>query len=382
MKQHVTILGSTGSIGTQSLSVVSAHPERFDVFALCAGRNTELLIDQAHIFHPKFVSSESDFDEARLPDGTKRLHGPHAMEEIASMDESGTVVGGVSGIRQLPSLLCALKSGKRVALANKESIVCGHSLVNEAVRSGSGVLIPVDSEQSAIFQCLSGSPSSGSDQVDHVLLTASGGPFWTLPYSEWQHITPEMALKHPTWNMGNIITVNSATLFNKGLEIIEACYLFHLPPEKIRVVIHPQSILHSAVSFADGSILANLAVTDMRIPIQYAMTWPDRIASPTRSFTLSDLNGLSFFPADPDRFRALLLAYECVREGGSAPVIYNASNEQAVLMFLQGKLRFDEIQSVVEDALSGIPHSSPETLEEIMELDLNVRKAVASRSRF
>ena len=374
--KHIAVLGSTGSIGTQALNVISAHPDLFDVFALSAGRNVDLLIGQANAFHPKYVSAEADFDESLLPAGTKRIRGPHSMEEIVSMDGCDSVVGGVSGIRQLPSLLCALRSGKRVALANKESIVCGHQLVDEAIRSG-GTLIPVDSEQSAIFQCLSGCSSERMDQLDHILLTASGGPFWNIPFSEWKNITPEMALRHPTWSMGNVITINSATLFNKGLEIIEACFLFHLPPDKVRVVIHPQSILHSAVSFVDGSILANLAVTDMCIPIQYALTWPDRIASPTRPFSLEDMNGLTFFHADPERFHALRLAYECVKENGSAPIIYNAANEQAALMFLQGKLRFDEIQAVVEDVLNSFPHTDPDSLEEILDLDRTARNSAS-----
>ena len=377
--KHIAILGSTGSIGTQALHVISAHPDLFDVFSLSAGRNVDLLIRQANAFHPKYVSAEAEIDESLLPAGTKLICGPRAMEEIVSMDGCDSVVGGVSGIRQLPSLLCALRSGKRVALANKESIVCGHHLVDEAIRSG-GTLIPVDSEQSAIFQCLSGCSSDRMDQVDHILLTASGGPFWTTPFSEWRNITPEMALRHPTWSMGSVITINSATLFNKGLEIVEACFLFHLPAEKIRVVIHPQSILHSAVSFIDGSILANLAVTDMCIPIQYALTWPDRIASPTRPFSLTDMNGLSFFHADPECFRALRLAYDCVKESGSAPIIYNAANEQAVLLFLQGKLRFDEIQAVVDDVLDSLPHTDPESLEEILALDRIARNAASARA--
>ncbi|MBQ2769664.1 MAG: 1-deoxy-D-xylulose-5-phosphate reductoisomerase [Clostridia bacterium] len=372
-QQLVTVMGSTGSIGRQALDVIALHPDRFSVFALCAGRNIDLLLEQANRFRPRFVTAEADFDVSLLPEGTLRLAGPDAVEQIASMEEPDVVVGGISGIAQLKPLLCALKANKRVALANKESIVCAHELVDACLASGKGELIPVDSEQSAIFQCLAGEQVR---EVRRVLLTASGGPFWQLSREELGDITVEQALKHPTWNMGKKITIDSATLFNKGLEFMEACYLFHLPPEKIQVVIHPQSIVHSAVEYHDGTILANISHADMRIPIQYAMTYPERIVSPAEPLPLEKMVGLTFYPASFERFASLQMAFDCAKAGGSAPIVYNGANEAAVALFFERRLGFAKIESAVAYALDHHPFSNPTCLEEILEVDRVSRELV------
>lgn len=372
-KQLVTVLGSTGSIGRQALDVVAAHGDLFSVFALSAGRNTKDLIDQARQYRPKFVSAAADFDEQLLPEGTRRIQGENAAEVIAAMPESRIVIGGISGISQLKPLLAALNAGKRVALANKESIVCGHALVDAAISAGKGELLPVDSEQSAIFQCLQAGKGA---EVRRILLTCSGGPFWRLPKTALEEITIEQALRHPTWRMGKKITIDSATLFNKGLEIIEACYLFHLPPEKVEVVIHPQSIVHSAVEFTDGAVIANAGNPDMRLPIQYAMTYPDRLPSPAQPLSFDRMNGLEFHPADLERFGALKLAYEALREGGSAPIVYNGANEKAVELFLSRRVRFSEIERAVAYAMERHAPAEPASVEEILMIDRAARASV------
>lgn len=372
-QKRVTVLGSTGSIGKQALDVVAAHEDLFSVFALSAGRNTDLLLEQAHRFHPRYVSASSDFDSTLLPDGTERIGGDDAAEVIAGMEEADVVIGGISGIAQLKPLLAALKANKRVALANKESIVCAHELVDQALAGGQGELLPVDSEQSAIFQCLAGGRHS---EVHRVLLTASGGPFWRLPKAALRDITIEQALHHPTWRMGKKITIDSATLFNKGLELIEACYLFHLPPEYIQVVIHPQSIIHSAVEFTDGTILANVSNPDMRLPIQYAMTYPERIDSPVAQLSFDKLCGLEFHPADFNRFGALRLAYEAVNAGGSSTIVYNGANEQAVQLLFEEQIRFCEIEPAVAYALEHHVSSHPKTVDEILSVDRDARRLV------
>jgi len=373
-QQLVTVMGSTGSIGKQALDVIALHPDRFSVFALCAGKNIGLLLQQAHQFKPRYVCAEAEFDASLLPAGTERLSGADAVELIASMEEPDVVVGGISGIAQLKPLLCALRANKRVALANKESIVCAHELVDAYLEQGQGELIPVDSEQSAIFQCLAGEKI---DHVSKVLLTASGGPFWQLSKEALKGITVEQALQHPTWSMGRKITIDSATLFNKGLELIEACYLFHLPPEKIQVLIHPQSIVHSAVAYDDGTILANISHADMRIPIQYAMTYPERIVSPAAPLPIEKMVGLTFHPASFERFHALQLAFDCAKVGGSAPIVYNGANEAAVALFFEHRLAFYEIELAVSYALDHYTPSKPCSLEEIMEVDRAARALVA-----
>lgn len=369
----LTVLGSTGSIGLQALDVVRQHPDRFSVFAIAGGRRTELLLEQAHAFHPKFVGSIVPLDETQLPAGTTAIVGNDAAERIAAMPEPDAIVHGISGISALKPLLAALKAGKRVALANKESIVCGHIPVNHAISAFGGEILPVDSEQSAIFQCLQ---SGRRADIDRVLLTASGGPFWEKSLSELEHVTPEQALCHPTWRMGKKITIDSATLFNKGLEVIEAAYLFDLKPDQIEVVVHPQSIVHSAVSFSDGTVMVNAANPDMRVAIQYALTYPERIPSGCRRLSFSDVAGLTFAPAELTRFSALRLAYQALREGGTSPAVYNGANEAAVELFILRKIRFLDIERAVSEALSVVPSVPADLPEAIFDADRRAREAV------
>ena len=370
MKKLVTVLGCTGSIGRQSLDVVSSHPEEMALFGIAAGKQTEELIRQANKFHPHFVASETEFDGSRLPTGTEAIFGKGAINRLAAMAEADVVVNGISGFAALSPLLASLRAGKRVALANKESVVCGKTLLDETIRQFHGEILPVDSEQSAIFQCLQ---NGRREEVDRLILTASGGPFWQRPRAELESITVEQALAHPTWNMGKKITIDSATLFNKGLEVIEAAYLFDVPAEQIEVVIHPQSIVHSMVAYRDGTCMANMSKPDMRLPIQYAITYPERKASSCTPLKLYLEQPLTFHKPDLERFRSLQLAYEALRAGKSLPLVYNGANEAAVEAFCKGQIGFLDIERVVDYTLN---HHTPAVftcLEEIVEADRLVR---------
>lgn len=349
----VTVLGSTGSIGRQALDVIAARPDLFALFGIAGGGNVDLLIEQARRYRPRFVASRVPIDRALLPGGVELLCGGNAASELASMAEADVVVNGISGLPALEPLLCALRAGKRVALANKESIVCGHDLIDATAAAYGGCVIPVDSEQSALFQCLS---CGRFEEVETLWLTASGGPFWQYDRDQLKNVTLADALKHPTWNMGRKITVDSASLFNKGLEIIEASYLFHMPVSKIQVLIHPQSVVHSFVEFRDRTCIANISCPDMRLPIQYAMTYPDREVTPCERLSLADMASLTFHKADPGRYDALRLAYEAWYAGGTMTSVYNAANEFAVSLFMEEKLRFSDIAPCVEDAMQ---HHSP-----------------------
>ncbi|MDO4573555.1 MAG: 1-deoxy-D-xylulose-5-phosphate reductoisomerase, partial [Clostridia bacterium] len=327
MMKKISVLGSTGSIGKQTLEVIEANPDSMRVLALSGGRNAELLIEQARRFQPKYVANSEPLDASLLPKGVKYLCGPQAAEQAAALPEADAVVNGISGFAAFKPLLAALGAGKRVALANKESVVCGGALIDRELRRCGGQLLPVDSEQSAIFQCLH---NGRREETEALILTASGGPFWREPLSALESVTPEQALRHPTWRMGNKITIDSATLFNKGLEILEAAYLFHFNAEQISVLIHPESIVHSMVAYRDGTVMANLSRPDMRLPIQYALTYPERRPSPVRPLSLTEIGGLHFHEADMQRFAAIRLAFQALRAGGSMPIAYNAANEVAV----------------------------------------------------
>lgn len=376
MGQRVTVLGSTGSIGKQALEVIAASDGAFSLLGLSAGRNTELLLAQARRFHPKYVVSETPIDAGLLPEGTKLLDGKDALCALAGCEEADVVVNGISGFAALVPLLASLRAGKRVALANKESVVCGKALVDEACRRYGGTILPVDSEQSAIFQCLNG---ENCGEVRSLLLTASGGRFWQRPLEALADITPAEALDHPTWNMGPKITIDSASLFNKGLEVIEASYLFDLPAEKINVIIHPQSIVHSMVEYCDGTILANLSLPDMRLPIQYAMTWPARRPSPCRRLSLAEVGTLTFHAAPPERYPALRLAYAALRAGGTMPTVYNGANEAAVALFAAGRIRFTDLYTAVEDAMEAHTVTAADTLAAVYAADAEARARVAAR---
>ena len=371
MTKIISVLGCTGSIGKQSLDVIASHPEEMTLFGIAANRDIETLIRQAWEFHPRVVACETVFDISLLPQGIEAILGMGATAQLAGMLEADVVVNGVSGFAALAPLIASLRAGKRVALANKESIVCGKSIVDQTLNTFGGEILPVDSEQSAIFQCLQ---NGRKHEVAKLILTASGGPFWQKEREELAQITPEQALAHPTWNMGKKITIDSATLFNKGLEVIEAAYLFDFSADQIDVVIHPQSIVHSMVTYRDGTCMANMSKPDMRLPIQYAITYPDRLDSSCSPLRLFSEKPLTFHDVDFKRFHSLRLAYDSLRAGQSCPLVYNGANESAVEAFCSGRIGFLDIEEVVDYTLS---HHTPRTLnslEEIVEADRLARE--------
>ena len=370
MRKKITILGSTGSIGRQALEVLAAMPDMLELYGLSAKTNTELLIEQANRFYPRIVACQTRFDTSLLPPHTEAVFGDDASELLAANDESDVVVNGISGFAALLPLLASLKAGKRVALANKESIVCGNAFVRAAIDDCGGEIIPVDSEQSAIFQCLQ---NGRSDEVARLILTASGGPFWQKKMEELAGITPAQALRHPTWNMGKKITIDSATLFNKGLEVMEAGYLFDMDVERIDVLIHPQSIVHSMVAYRDGTVMANMSNPDMRLPIQYAITYPDRTDSICRPLRLDEIGRLTFHPVDPERFPAIQMAYDALRAGQTYPTVYNGANEAAVQAFCGGRIGFVDIFSMVDYTLQQHIPESPACVEDILCADAQAR---------
>ncbi|MDD4311423.1 MAG: 1-deoxy-D-xylulose-5-phosphate reductoisomerase [Eubacteriales bacterium] len=371
MIKQISVLGCTGSIGRQSLDVIASHPEEMALFGIAARSGIDTLIEQTNRFRPRVVACETAFDTTLLPEGTEVILGAGATSKLAAMQEADVVVNGVSGFSALAPLIESLKAGKRVALANKESIVCGKRLIDHVLAEYSGEILPVDSEQSAIFQCLQ---NGKKKEVDRLILTASGGPFWRMPREELNSITPEQALAHPTWNMGKKITIDSATLFNKGLEVIEAAYLFDLPAEQIDVVIHPQSIVHSMVSYRDGTCMANMSKPDMRLPIQYAITYPERIASSCAQLSLYQEQPLTFHKPDLERFLSLKMAYEALKAGLSCPLVYNGANEAAVEAFCSGTIGFLDIERVVDYTLNQHTPKALDTLEEIMQEDRLARE--------
>ena len=366
MKKQISVLGCTGSIGQQALDVIATHPEDMALFGIAANRNVEAMLAQAKKYRPRVVACEVAFDASLLPEGTEAIMGEGSASKLAALKEADVVVNGISGFAALAPLIESLKAGKRVALANKESIVCGKRLIDRVLREYAGEILPVDSEQSAIFQCLQNGRKS---EVSKLILTASGGPFWRKPREELEQITPEQALAHPTWNMGKKITIDSATLFNKGLEVIEAAYLFDLPAEQIDVVIHPQSIVHSMVSYLDGTCMANMSKPDMRLPIQYAITYPERKDSSCTPLLLYHEQPLTFHKPDLERFLSLRMAYEALKSGLSYPLVYNGANEAAVEAFCSGVIGFLDIERVVDYTLNQHTSRALNTLEEIMEAD-------------
>ena len=370
--KNIAVFGSTGSIGKQTLSVCEMHAEAFRVHTLVFGKNYAEGLRQIETFGPECVGV---FDElaAKIvrenrPD-VKVVSGPEVWA-LAAEPEIDTVVNGVSGFEGIFPLLSALRAGKRVALANKESVVCAGELVREALREG-GEIVPVDSEQSAIFQCLN---AGRRDEVKRLILTASGGAFLNTPMEELKNVTPEMAMRHPNWSMGRKITIDSATMFNKGLEVMEAAFLFEATADEIKVLIHPQSVVHSMVEFNDNSVMAQLAAPDMRLAIQYALTYPERVASPAGALDLVSYSGLTFFEPDEKRFPALPMAYTALREGGSYPVAYNSANEAAVDMFVRGLIGFTEIAECVESVLSRTERMSVRSMEELLFCDKEARR--------
>lgn len=380
--QGITILGATGSIGMSTLEVVAQHPERFRVIALTAHRSVERLLTQCQRFKPKYAvlmdaDAASDFSKrARniLP-GLIVLAGEESLAAVAALPEVDQVMAAIVGAAGLRPTLAAISAGKKVLLANKEPLVMAGRLFMDAARNCGAKILPVDSEHNAIFQCLpSGTNSLNESGVRRILLTASGGPFRNLPIDELDNVTPEQAIAHPNWVMGRKISVDSATMMNKGLEVIEASYLFDATPDQIEVVIHPQSVIHSMVEYQDHSVLAQLSNPDMRIPIAYALAWPQRIASGVASLDFNTLKTLNFETVDYARFPCLRLAYTALQIGGTAPAILNAANEIAVDNFLANRIKFTDIVRVIEITLHEVTNFYSANLIEIVNADNNARR--------
>ncbi|NCB51985.1 MAG: 1-deoxy-D-xylulose-5-phosphate reductoisomerase [Clostridia bacterium] len=375
MIKSAAILGSTGSIGRQTISVCKRLG--IPVAALTTNKNIGLLEEQARFLRPLFVAAYDKYAaealRTKLADTDIRVgSGPEGLTEAAALAEADCVVTAVSGSVGLAPTLKAIDAGKRIALANKETLVCAGSLVMARAREKRVDIIPVDSEHSAIFQCLAGRES----ELSKILLTGSGGPFLGMSRKETENVTPEQAVRHPNWSMGAKISVDSATMMNKGLEYIEAMHLFAAPPEAIEVVIHPESIVHSMVELVDGAVIAQMGMPDMELPIQYALTWPERRASDTARLDLTKLSGLTFRAPDLQNMPCLALAMECAKTGGTAPAILSAANEEAVAMFLGGRIGFNRIYGCVAEALARIEIIRAPELQDILDADIRARTYV------
>ena len=378
----LTILGSTGSIGVSTLDVVARHPDRFKVVALTANRNVDKLFEQCREFHPAYavVADERAADglERRLREAgleTRVLTGVEGLERVAALAEADFVMAAIVGAAGLLPVLAAARAAKRILLANKEAlVVAGDLFMQEVERHGAEVL-PIDSEHNALFQCMPESHRNGLERagVRRILLTASGGPFRTAAPAMLATVTPEQACNHPNWEMGRKISVDSATMMNKGLELIEACWLFATGADRVQVVVHPQSVIHSMVEYADGSVLAQLGNPDMRTPIAHALAWPERIDAGVPSLDLFAVARLDFEPPDMQRFPCLRLAYEAIAQGGTAPAVLNAANEIAVAAFLERRLGFDNIPRVIERTLERMPVQRAASLAELLQADRESR---------
>lgn len=382
MKQKITILGSTGSIGKNTLDVVARHPDRYEVFALSAATQVDLMLQQCAQFKPRFAVMASASHAQLLAEKIKQnglqtsvLQAQGALEIIASHEEVDAVMAAIVGAAGLSPCLAAARAGKRLLLANKEALVVGGNVFMRAVREGGATLLPIDSEHSAIFQCLPEDPACWAERVDSILLTASGGPFRTRAPETLAQITPDQACAHPNFSMGRKISVDSATMMNKALEVIEARWLFDLAPEQIKVVIHPQQIIHSMVQFKDASILAQLGTPDMRVPIACGLAWPERIESGASRMDFAALAALTFEEADVRRFPGLHLSWQALNAPEGTTAVLNAANEVAVDAFLTGKLRFDHIHAVNLATLDAVQPSKPDSLESLLALDATARVA-------
>ena len=387
-RQKLTVLGATGSIGASTLDVVARHPDRYEVVALSGNSRTDILFEQCLRHQPRLAVIGAAAAAAPLAArlraaglGTEVLAGPEALREIAALPEVDTVMAAIVGAAGLEPTLAAVRAGKRVLLANKEVLVMAGAFFMEEVRRHGATLLPIDSEHNAVFQSLppdyAGDPAQAG--VSHILLTASGGPFRATPLERLADVTPDEACAHPNWSMGRKISVDSATMMNKGLEVIEARWLFNLPPERIEVVIHPQSVIHSLVQYIDGSVVAELGNPDMRTPIAHALAWPERIAAGVAPLDLPAIARLSFERPDFARFPCLELAYRALRAGGNAPTVLNAANEVAVGAFLEGRLPFTAIADVIAATLDAVPHGVPDDLDAVRAEDARARALAAER---
>jgi 1-deoxy-D-xylulose-5-phosphate reductoisomerase len=375
--KHIAILGSTGSIGRSSLEVLDHLRDRFQVRYLTAHQNVDLLAQQIRTFRPRAVVIQEGTTDSlikSLTDGnTEILAGEEGLCEIVSRDDVDLVLSALVGSAGLRPTYAAIDAGKDIALANKETLVVGGAAIMRKARERGVRILPVDSEHSAILQCLQGEDRGA---VERLILTASGGPFLRRDAKELGTVTREQALNHPTWRMGKKISIDSATLMNKGLEVIEAFWLFGLPPEKIEVVIHPQSIIHSVVEFVDGSMKAQMGIPDMKIPIQYALTYPERVRASHPRLDFSTLHEMTFFQPDTQRFRCLPLAYQALNIGGSAPTVLNAANEVAVSLFLENKIPFTTIPEVIEESISSHRAVPAPTLDDLLRIDRETRDSI------
>jgi 1-deoxy-D-xylulose-5-phosphate reductoisomerase len=376
--KHIAILGSTGSIGRSTLSVVESYPDRFEVTSLAAGKNLDAAFEQAKRWKPRLISVADEKDaeilDARLKtagiEGIEVTSGSVGAIRVATHPHVDFVVSAIVGVAGLEATYEAVRAGKTVGLANKECLVAAGELITAEARRQGKPLLPIDSEHNAVHQCLRGGTMQ---EVQSIWLTASGGPFLNKPKAEFFRITVQEALNHPTWKMGNRITIDSATLMNKGFEVIEACRLFNLPPDQVKVMVHPQSTVHSMVEFVDGSILAQFSVTDMRLPILYALTYPERVISDMR-LSVMDLRHLDFIPPDMEKFPCLRLAYEAGEAGGGKTVALNAADEIAVSSFLEGSIGFEDISKVIEAVLTATAVGSLESISEVLEVDREARR--------
>ncbi|EJL86042.1 1-deoxy-D-xylulose 5-phosphate reductoisomerase [Polaromonas sp. CF318] len=380
-KQRITVLGSTGSIGVNTLDVIARHPERFEVFALSAATQVDLMLGQCVQFKPRYAVMASEPHARQLADKVKAhqlpvqvLSAPDALEMIASHESVDTVMAAIVGAAGLAPCMAAARTGKRLLLANKEALVVGGEVFMQAVRAGGAKLLPIDSEHSAIFQSLPEDAATWGDRVEKIILTASGGPFRTRDAASLRHVTPDEACAHPNWVMGRKISVDSATMMNKALEVIEAKYLFGLTPEQIEVVIHPQSIIHSMVQYRDTSVVAQLGTPDMRVPIAYGLAWPDRVVSGAKALDFRSLATMTFEVPDDARFPGLPLAWEVLNGPVGSTAVLNAANEVAVAAFLEKRIRFDHIHHVNHATLEALAPSEVSDIEGLLGLDGQARR--------
>jgi 1-deoxy-D-xylulose-5-phosphate reductoisomerase len=392
MKQNITILGSTGSIGTNTLDVLSNHLDRFQVFALTASKQVDLILAQCAKFKPQYAVMAQE-DAGRLLAQRVKAEGlpvevrwgPEALDWVSAHEEVHAVMAAIVGAAGLSPCLAAAHAGKRLLLANKEALVVGGEVFLNAVKKGGAVLLPIDSEHSAVFQSLPENPATWADRIDQIILTASGGPFRTRDVNTLKNVTPEEACAHPNWVMGRKISVDSATMMNKALEVIEARYLFGVAPAQLSVVIHPQSVIHSMVKYKDTSIVAQLGTPDMRVPIAYGLSWPERITSGAQTLDFHNLKPMTFEAIDdhghPDRFPGLKLAWQSLSAASGTCAVLNAANEIAVEAFLNKQIRFDQIHQVNTETLSKVQPPAPQSLSDLLALDAQSRAIASAAAR-
>ena len=392
MKQNITILGSTGSIGTNTLDVLSKHLDRYQVFALTASKQVDVILAQCAQFKPKFAVMAQEDAGRLLAERIKAeglpvevRWGPEALDFVSAHEEVHAVMAAIVGAAGLSPCLAAAHAGKRLLLANKEALVVGGEVFLSAVKKGGAVLLPIDSEHSAVFQSLPENPATWADRIDQIILTASGGPFRTRDVASLKNVTPDEACAHPNWVMGRKISVDSATMMNKALEVIEARYLFGVSPNQLSVVIHPQSIIHSMVKYKDTSIVAQLGTPDMRVPIAYGLSWPERITSGAQTLDFHNLKPMTFEAIDdhghPDRFPGLKLAWQSLSAASGTCAVLNAANEIAVEAFLNKQIRFDQIHQVNIETLAKVQPQSPQSLPDLLALDAQSRATASEVAR-